>query len=116
VFYWLLTAEFFEQPNMLDDLVQMVLTYPHPPSAEGYRQQGQAIAAFDASAWLGDIHTPTLVLASEADLLFPPGDDASGLAALARAQVTVLPNQSHGMPMLAPRSLLEAITPFLGDQ
>jgi len=116
VFYWLLTNEFFEQPTMLDDLVQMVLAYPHPPSAEGYRQQGQAIAAFDASVWLADINTPALVLASEADLLFPPGENASGLAALPRAQVKVLPGQSHSMPMLAPGQLLEAIAPFLGKE
>ena len=116
VFYWLLTAEFFEQPTMLDDLVQMVLAYPHPPSAEGYRQQGQAIARFDASAWLGDIHTSTLVLAGEVDLLFPPGEDASGLAAIPHAQVKVLPGQSHSMPMLAPGQLLEAIAPFLGKE
>ena len=116
VFYWLLPDGFFEQPHMLDDLVQMVLAYPHAPSAEGYRQQGQAIAAFDASGWLGDIITPTLVLAGEADLLFPPGVNASGLAALPRAQVKVLPGQSHSMPMLAPGQLLEAIAPFLGKK
>ena len=113
LFYWLLTPEFFEHPHAINELVAMVRAYPYASSPQAYRAQGNAIAGFDASDWLGEIHTPTLVLAAKGDLIFPPNDNAAGLSALANAEVNVFEGQSHSMPMLAPALVLESVIPFL---
>lgn len=113
LFYWLLTPDFFEDRHALDELVHMVMAYPYAPSPSGYQQQGQAIATFDASDWLADVRTPTLVMAASDDLLFPPGSHASGLAALPHVQVELVAGQSHSMPMLAPDVLVESVSRFL---
>jgi pimeloyl-ACP methyl ester carboxylesterase len=115
LFYWLLTPDFFEDRHALDELVHMVMAYPHAPSATDYRLQGQAVATFDALAWLHDVQTPTLVMAASDDLLFPPGKDASGLAALPNVEVNLLSGQSHSMPMLAPDVLIESVSQFLNQ-
>ncbi|UOD50099.1 alpha/beta fold hydrolase [Orrella daihaiensis] len=112
-FYWIFTREFFNNEQALQQLVNLVMNYEYGPNAVTYRSQVNALKGFDATAWLSQITTQALVIASSEDLIFPPGDDASGLAALPNAQVDVIPGLAHSLPLEAPRVFGERVLGFL---
>lgn len=112
-FYWILTREFFNHEQALQQLVGLVMGYEYGPTPVTYRSQVNALKGFDASSWLADIHTEALVLASSEDLIFPPGNDASGLAALPNSQVDVVPGLAHSLPLEAPKVFSERVLGFL---
>ncbi len=62
-FYWLFTPAFFEQPGMLDAAVNYALNYPWPQETVSFRNQVEAVRAFDVAADMPKITAPTLVLA-----------------------------------------------------
>lgn len=112
-FYWILTRRFFDNKAAVEQLVKLAMSYPYAPDAMAFRSQVLAMQGFDATGWLATIQTPTLVLTASEDLIFPPGDDASGLAALPNAQVEVVPKLAHSLPMEAPRVFSDRVLGFL---
>lgn len=113
LFYWLLNRQFFEDQDTLQQLLKLVVNYEYAPDSVAYRNQVDAIRGFDARSLLADIKTPSLVLASSEDLLFPPGEDAAGLAALPNASVEVVPGLAHSLTMQAPEHFVRSVLTFL---
>jgi len=111
--YWVLTPGFFNNQEAVRLLVKLSMDYAHAPDALAFRSQALAMQGFDATSWLAEIQTPTLVLAASEDLIFPPGDDASGLARLPNAQVQLVQGLAHSLPMEAPRVFCERVLAFL---
>lgn len=115
-FYWIFTPALFADRAVLDQWLALATGYPYLQTPAGFRAQVAAIAGFDRRAALPGIHLPTLVLAGGADLLFPPADDAAGLAAMPQARVQVLPGQAHGLYAQAPALFTDAVLAFLDGQ
>ena len=67
---WLFSFKFLSQPGMLDDLIQLGLANPFPFTLRGYEGQYAALEQFNSTDWINKIHVPTLVLASDQDLIF----------------------------------------------
>ncbi len=114
-FYWIFTRSFFDNQTSVEQMVKLAMSYPYAPNAAAFRSQVEAIQTFDATRWLSDIKTPTLVLAASEDLIFPPGDDASQLLGLPHARIKVLPNLAHSLPMEAPKAFIEEVLRFLDE-
>ncbi len=112
-FYWILTPEFFEDSQTVNDLVELALSYEHGPTARGFRAQVNAMAELDPRPWLPEIQTPTLVITANEDLLLPPGPDAAGLSELPRVTVKRVDGVGHSMPTEAPRRLNDLALAFL---
>lgn len=112
-FYWLFTEGFFNDPAMVNGLLEVALDYPHPQTAPGFCAQVAAMRDFDARRWLPAIETQTLILASGEDLLFPPRDDAAGLIGLPNAEYRVIAQQAHSLPAEAPAEFCQALLSFL---
>lgn len=113
-FYWIFTPRFFEDPKAVADLLRLALDYPYPQSAAGFEGQIKAMRGFDRLGALAGLRTETLVLASGSDLIFPPGDDAAGLAAIPGADVAVVPGLAHALHVEAPGRFLDPVQAFLG--
>ena len=114
LFYWLLTPDFFNSPQALSQLVNLVLAYPYASNAMAYQAQVDAMRGFDSRDWLAEITTETLVIASGADLLFPPGKDGCGLVALPNVTLVHMAEQAHSLPLEAPRVFCDTVLSFLG--
>jgi pimeloyl-ACP methyl ester carboxylesterase len=67
---WAFSYRFISQPGMLELLIQMGLRNPYPFSDKAYDGQYEALKQFDSNSWIQKIKVPTLVLASDQDLIF----------------------------------------------
>jgi 3-oxoadipate enol-lactonase len=67
---WAFSFQFLSQPGMLNFLIQMGLDNPHPFTVKGYEGQFAALEQFDSRPWSNQIQTPSLILASDQDLIF----------------------------------------------
>jgi pimeloyl-ACP methyl ester carboxylesterase len=112
-FYWIFTERFFADPAAVEGLLELVLSYPYPATSAGFRSQVEAMRGFDARPWLSRIEAPTLILACTEDLLFPPRQDAAGLASIPAAELRLLRAQAHSLPLEAPAAFCEAVLRFL---
>ncbi|WP_462320243.1 alpha/beta fold hydrolase [Halochromatium sp.] len=112
-FYWIFSERFFNERETVDDLLDLVLHYPYAQTPAGFRAQVETMRGFDATDWLRKIATPTLILASAEDLLYPPRDDAAGLRALPNAERALIPKQAHSLPVEAPSEFCRLLLDFL---
>lgn len=112
-FYWILTRQFFENHEAVEQLVKLAQSYAHGPNALAFKSQVLAMAEFDATVWLTAVKSRTLVLTSSEDLLFPPGQDASGLAAIPEAAIRIVPGLGHSLPLEAPKVFCQEVLGFL---
>ena len=114
-FYWIFTPGFFDDPGAVEQLVDVAVHYPFRQTVAGFRAQVEAIRGFDARNWVETLLMPTLVVASAQDQLYPPGEDAAGLAALPNAKLAVIPGQAHTLPLESPAQFSATVLAFLNQ-
>lgn len=112
---WLMAPAFFADPKTEADAIALQLGYPHFQGIEGYMAQLRATAGLDLAATLPAIAAPTLVLAAERDLLFPPAEVAAALAALPRQRMETLAGAAHALHWDQPQAFAAAVRGFLLD-
>jgi pimeloyl-ACP methyl ester carboxylesterase len=61
--------------------------------------------AFDPTAWLGEVTAPTVVVVGSEDAWTPPDVGAQLVHLLPDAELTVLPEGSHGLPLEFPAEI-----------
>jgi pimeloyl-ACP methyl ester carboxylesterase len=93
-YLWFYTARAHEDGTVAR-LVEEVLAFPHPQSAEAFLCQLDAFAAHDALDRLPRIMAPTLVLAGEADIATPPRLGRAVADAIPGARFEVLAGEAH---------------------
>lgn len=71
IFPWLFSRDFLSKPGCFELCVEGFRSHPHPFTAEGLKQQVDALAKFNSQDWLGDIQTECLLLAGGEDQLIP---------------------------------------------
>ncbi len=77
------------RPELIANHERIAMQYPIPPFA--YQRQIQAVMGFDASARLGEIHVPTLVMTGRDDILVPPENSRKIAERIADAELKELP-------------------------
>ena len=82
-------------------------------SVAAYQRQVDACLAHDALGLLPLLRTPTLVLVAEDDILTPPRYGRAVGAALARAEVTILPATGHACFLETPKAFTQRVLGFL---
>lgn len=68
---WGFSYHFLSKPGMLAHLIDWGKNNPNPITMLGYEGQYAAADTFDSSAWVDKISAPTLVIASDQDLVLP---------------------------------------------
>jgi len=113
LYYWVLSAGFFDKKASIDALVQLAATYPYQQSAAALAGQVRAIAAFDSTRYLSVIQARTLVLAGTADLLFSVGSSAAFAKAIPHASFHAIEGAAHSFPVELPQEFTRRVLAFL---
>lgn len=102
LFPWLFSRRFLETGDNLATMLRLSLQNPYPQPRAGYVRQLEALLGFDSAAWIGDVDTPTLIVAAERDLLTPPEDAAALAEQIPGAELVVVPGSGHAAPVERP--------------
>lgn len=110
---------FFVHPSRLNDadLRKLVHDMGDDVGADGFIKNQTAIAARqDSRPSLADIRCPTLVLASDQDLLLPQELSEEIAQGIPGAKLTVIPDCGHLSQPEKPQAVVEALTNWLTDR
>jgi 3-oxoadipate enol-lactonase len=110
---WMFTEAFFETPGAVDAALARMLNNPHTPVPRGLAGQSAGIGLFDASARVGSIRPPTLVVVGAEDILTPPARSRDLAGRIPGAELVVLERGAHDLVNENPEPLLDAMLAFL---
>lgn len=113
LFYWVLSAKFFDERRSVDALVQLAASYPYQQTPAALASQVKAIAEFDGRSALSSIRAQTLVLAGTEDLLFPIAEAAAFAKSIPRATFAPIVGAAHSFPIEAPNEFTQRVLAFL---
>lgn len=75
--------------------VDQALTEEHPQPLDAFLRTIEAIADHDTADRLGELDTPTLVIAGDEDAIFPPAVQRELAGRIAGARLELLPGEAH---------------------
>lgn len=112
-FYWLYSADFFEDSKRVNDAVQMAVDYPFPQSCAGFNNQVKAITEFNCRDRLTEITQKTLILHGSDDLLFPAEESARLFQAIPDVSVSIVEKAAHSLHMEYPEEFVGCVLKYL---
>jgi 3-oxoadipate enol-lactonase len=110
---WAFSHSFLSKKDVLTLLIKMGMDNPYPFSLPGYEGQYAAISQFDSRAWLKNIHVPTLVLASDQDLIFSETTVKELAKAIPEAQYHCFKQCGHLPQIEMPQQLANVVLTFV---
>ena len=113
LFAWIFSEGFLGSVQTVRAAARLAADYPLAPTPAEFRSQVEALAVWDASAGLGAVTHPTLVLAAQNDRLVLPHEGQSLAAALPTGTYQELPQAAHAMHLEQPEAFLAAVRAFL---
>ncbi len=115
IFYWVFSPEFFEDEDMVRELIRFELAYPYPIDKVAFKKQVEAIIGFDRTEHAPRVASETLVIAGENDLLITPGESRALAEAIPRARFHLMKKAAHSMYVENPRGFTDCLLDFLSD-
>jgi pimeloyl-ACP methyl ester carboxylesterase len=112
---WSFTPKFFEDPKQAQIMVNLVTSSPHPQTSEGLAGQISAAEQHDSYERLGDIKSPTLVLAARDDLLLPARLSEELAEGINGSKLVVIEGAAHLFCIQHPGEFNQAVLDFLGN-
>jgi 3-oxoadipate enol-lactonase len=110
---WLYTGAFYDRPGAIEQIIELVLANPYPPSPEVQHQQSRAISASNTSDRLDRIQCPTLVAVGREDILVPDQFSEQLAQGIRGAKLEVLDRTGHGMLIETPTEVASTMSAFL---
>jgi pimeloyl-ACP methyl ester carboxylesterase len=101
---WLFSDAFFADSQLVNATLKFVRQSPPAQTAADFKRQLLALENFDAHPLLPGIHTPTLIISGDRDIL-TPADEAAQMASL-------IPNAKHATIRAAHGAILEQPQPI----
>ena len=93
-FTWVYTPRAHDDGSV-PEIVEEALAFPHQQSLEAFQAQVDVCLAHDTAERLSQITAPTLVLAGELDIIFPPRFSRFVAEAIPGGQFEILPGEAH---------------------
>jgi pimeloyl-ACP methyl ester carboxylesterase len=115
VFYWIFSPAFFEDEGTVKGAVEFALSYPFPQAPVSFRNQVNAIAAFDGRGLARSVKVPALVLAGTEDLLFPAAAGRELAEKFPRGKYLAIEGAAHSIHAEKPKEFAEAVLSFLKE-
>ncbi|TDY61222.1 pimeloyl-ACP methyl ester carboxylesterase [Aminivibrio pyruvatiphilus] len=115
VFYWIFSPAFFEDKDTVKGAVEFALSYPFPQAPVSFRNQVNAIAAFDGRNLAVSVSAPTLVLSAAEDLLFASSAGRELAEKLPRGKYLSVEGAAHSIHAEKPKEFAEAVVSFLKE-
>jgi len=113
IFYWIFSARFFENEEVLTEAIRFALEYPYPQNRSAFRNQVKAIADFNCTEELSSITSRTMVIGGKEDLLFPPAVCAKLAQAIPGAVFSLIDSAAHSIHMENPQAFTDSVLDFL---
>lgn len=110
-----LSAEAFENDELLARAMQRLRDNPYPQRPEGFFRQGKAVNRFDLRGRLGEIDIPTNVIAAERDVFVPAFMARQIAEEIPGAKFTVVDGAAHGMNMERALEFNKLVLDFLAE-
>ena len=112
---YVVTSQFFDQPEMVALWADTVAANPYQPRAYACQRQTDASAGQDTRAQLKQIAAPTLVLVGKEDILLPVKQSEELAALIPNAKLVVLDGGAHGFSVEIADKFNRAVMEFLGQ-
>jgi 3-oxoadipate enol-lactonase len=92
---WLVAPSFYRNVAQIEGLIRFSERNAWPQDAEAFARQAQAAAAHEARGRVGEIRSPTLVIAGERDLVnpVPVAEELAGL--ISGSKLVIMPDVGH---------------------
>jgi 3-oxoadipate enol-lactonase len=105
---WFYSPQFLSEPKNVAALKEMAANNPFPPTPQLLTQQLTALQQFNSLPWIKDINVPTLVIASEDDIVCLPTESQYLAKQIKQAQFIMIKG-GHSSPVDNPRELMKVI-------
>lgn len=115
VFYWIFSPAFFEDEGTVKGAVEFALSYPFPQAPVSFRNQVNAIAAFDGRNLAVSVSAPALVLSAAEDLLFASSAGRELAEKLPRGKYLSVEGAAHSIHAEKTKEFAEAVVSFLKE-
>lgn len=112
---WVFSSHFLTQPGKLSGLIQLSLDNPFPFSIPGFEAQRAALAQFNSTNWASDIQVPSLVIASDEDLIFSDNEVHALATQIPHAKYHCFTNCGHVPQLEQPQNFSKIVMDFLNS-
>ncbi len=109
-----IASRLFPEPGQ-ESLARQLTAHMGEMSPRSYLACMRALLRWDVSAHLAQIHTPTLILASDQDYTSPEFKQHYA-ASMQRAQVRIVSHSRHAMPLDQPEAVNAHLLRFLAER
>jgi pimeloyl-ACP methyl ester carboxylesterase len=113
---WIYTGAFFERPGAVQQLLELIVANPYPPTAEAVYAQSRATSAHDTSGRLNAISCPVQVVVGREDVLLPVAYSEELVRGIPGAGLLILEQTGHGLLIESPDAVASALLGFLSRQ
>lgn len=110
---WIFSYKLLSQPGMIENILQMRMSNPFPFTITGYEGQLAAVSTFNSKRWVHHIAAPTLVIASDQDLVFREGIVRPLAEKISGAQYFCFTDCGHVPSLEYPDQFVTLVTAFL---
>lgn len=111
----LFSEAFFEQPERVEFVRNMLLSNPHPQEPEAFARQLDACGRHTTIDRLGSLSMPVHVIGAEHDLLVPVWKSKEIADAIPGAKLTIFDRAAHGVQFESAEELNTAVLGFVGE-
>jgi pimeloyl-ACP methyl ester carboxylesterase len=108
-----MSEAFFENPEGVEFMRNMMVNHPHPQRPEGFQRQSEAAGRHDARDRLGELTMPVHVIGAEHDILVPVWKSRELVDLIPGAKLTVLDEAPHGINVERAEEFNRAVLDFL---
>lgn len=116
ILYWNLTPGFFENHELVEQVVSSLANSPDLQSAEAFSAQINSLKQFDIRDQLNAIKCNTLVLGCKEDTLFPPKYSLPELSRIPGSEHILMENSAHSGHIENPVGFIQIVCEFLSKQ
>lgn len=113
IFYWIFSKHFFENPNTVETAIGLATKYPYPQTNIAFKNQVNAIKAFNCLKDLSHIKSETLVVFGKEDLLFTPRESSKILRSIPMVEFARIARAAHSVQTERPKAFADHILAFL---
>jgi len=112
--FWIYTNRTIENDKFFNSIISYTLDYPYPQKIEGFLGQIEAIKSFNHTELLPRIHSETLIIIGEEDILIKPKEADLLYQGITRASYPVyIEKAAHNIHAEASKTFTNSVLGFL---
>ncbi|MDO8526973.1 MAG: alpha/beta hydrolase [Deltaproteobacteria bacterium] len=110
---WVFSGDYLADAKKRKSAMDRMLNNPHPQLLDGFVNQVASAMAFDVVSRLSEIRLPTMVMATEQDILTPIEDARLTASGIKDARLVIIRDSGHSVMLEKPQEFVKEIVSFL---